>query len=63
MAEWPASAPATCLQGKSSVSADRQKMICAVPDYTGAGTNSGNFTAMVLGSNRNGTQLPAPTRK
>ena len=63
MAEWPASAPATCLQGKSSVSADRQKMICAVPDYTGAGTNSGNFTAMVLGSNRNGTQLPAPTLK
>lgn len=63
MAEWPASAPATCLPGKSSVSADRQKLICAVPDYTGAGTNSGNFTAKVLGSNRNGAQLPAPTLK
>ena len=58
LAEWPSSAPATCLPGKSSVSADRQKLICAVPDYTGAGTNSGNFTAKVLGSNRNGAQLP-----
>ena len=63
LAEWPSSAPTTCLPGKSSVSADRQKLICAVPDYTGAGTNSGNFTAKVLGSNRNGAQLPAPTLK
>ncbi|MFC2538648.1 MAG: hypothetical protein ACFNYG_08495, partial [Lautropia mirabilis] len=63
LAEWPSSAPTTCLPGKSSVSADRQKLIRAVPDYTGAGTNSGNFTAKVLGSNRNGAQLPAPTLK
>ena len=40
LAEWPSSAPTTCLPGKSNVSADRQKLICAVPDYTGAGTNS-----------------------
>ena len=63
IAEWPASPPTDCVAAGSRVSSDRQTLVCALPDYTGAGTNSGRFRARILGSNPNGTQMPPPSLK
>ena len=63
LAEWPATPPADCVAKGSRVSSDRQTLVCALPDYTGSGTNSGRFRAHVLGSNANGTPMPPPTLK
>lgn len=63
IAEWPATPPNDCAKAGSSVSADRQTLICALSDHTGSGTNSGNFRARVLGSVRNGTMMRPPSIK